>query len=115
MAEDVYPATYDMYSKGFSGGGHLMKETYPQDQISIQRHGDASRADNDTTIYETYDGISRRMLSTFAEHQARSLPTTFSTGRLGDKSTQTKSVQLGMNSIFESSEACEFGVHAHES
>eukprot|EP00971_Amphidinium_carterae_P253761 5037696-Amphidinium_carterae.2 len=72
MAKDVDPANYDMYSKGFSGGGHLKKETYPAEQISIKRHGDASRADNDTTTYETCDGIARHMPSTFAEHRGRS-------------------------------------------
>eukprot|EP00971_Amphidinium_carterae_P138653 2747313-Amphidinium_carterae.1 len=66
MAEDVDPAHQDMYSKGFSGVGHVRNETYPRDQIYIKRHGDASRAANSTNTYETYDGTSELMPSIFA-------------------------------------------------
>eukprot|EP00971_Amphidinium_carterae_P108914 2156698-Amphidinium_carterae.4 len=79
MAEVVDPANYDMYSMGFSSGGHLRNETYPEDQISIKRHGSACRDDNATTTYEIYDGIARHMPSIFAEHRLRSVSAPIST------------------------------------
>eukprot|EP00971_Amphidinium_carterae_P249688 4955947-Amphidinium_carterae.1 len=51
---------------GFSGGGHLRKDTYPGDQIN-QRLDDATSADPITYLPESYDDTCERMPSIFVE------------------------------------------------
>eukprot|EP00971_Amphidinium_carterae_P082738 1636684-Amphidinium_carterae.1 len=59
-----------MYFQGFSGGGHLSKDTYPGDQIN-QRIDDAMSTDPIPYLPESYDDTCERMPSIFAE---RSVP-----------------------------------------
>eukprot|EP00971_Amphidinium_carterae_P334138 6469232-Amphidinium_carterae.1 len=70
MAADINPASQCMYFQGFSGGGHLSKDTHPGDQIN-QRLDDATSADIIPYLPESYDDTCERMPSIFAE---RSVP-----------------------------------------
>eukprot|EP00971_Amphidinium_carterae_P079242 1568062-Amphidinium_carterae.2 len=73
MAADIDPASHDMHFQGFSGGGHLSKDTYPGDQIISQRRGDAAQYDSTLCFEESCDDTYANQQSIFAE---RSLPAT---------------------------------------